>query len=177
MFYVLLLSNLIATDFDQIGNIFICQCCNHKFILDCQYGELNRKYHHRTSKYQYYICFDNHRFELYTCPSGGIFEIETRECQSVGTNENLCTTTKPCLNGSTCIALENDLYRCVCPQNYYAYNCQIAFDSCTKNVCGANSICHSVHIDQYKSDYICVYDNNRKYGYDYSKGSSLFKIK
>jgi hypothetical protein len=48
--------------------------------------------------------------------------------------------------------------------------CEWPHDSCVKNVWGTNSICYNVKINFYEFGYVCLYDNGKKYGYDYPRG-------
>ena len=43
------------------------------------------------------------------------------------------------------------------------------FDSCARSICGVSAKCHAVRITGYYRDYVCIYDNGKKYGFNYEK--------
>jgi hypothetical protein len=115
----------------------------------------------------FYICVDKYRYKIFTCPNNGHFD--NGICHGIEPDKDICLKQK-CLNGGTCVHLHNHLYECLCPQNYFGNICQYTLDSCTRNVCGADSFCKSVFIDKYPFDYVCLYENGRKYGHNYATG-------
>jgi hypothetical protein len=107
---------------------------------------------------KYFICRDEQRYEIFTCPNGGIFNDREKACI------DLCEQKKPCLNQGQCIILSNLTLQCVCQRDWTGDRCEIPLSSCANNPCGPNAECRMLKTSDYSQDYVCVCNNHETYG-------------
>jgi hypothetical protein len=107
---------------------------------------------------KYFICRDEQRYEIFTCPNGGIFDDREKACI------DLCEQKKPCLNQGQCIILSNLTLQCVCRRDWTGDQCEIPLSTCANNPCGPNAECRMLKTSDYTQDYVCICNNQQTYG-------------
>jgi hypothetical protein len=126
--------------------------------LSCNRVRPNIKNAYPTDKTKYFICRDENRYEIFTCPNGGIFDDREKACI------DLCEQKKPCLNQGQCIILSNLTLQCVCRRDWTGERCEIPVSTCANNPCGPNAECRMLKTSDYPQDYVCVCNNHQSYG-------------
>ena len=59
-----------------------------------------------------------------TCPKGYFFDLVTKKCQTE--SKAKCSCWKNCLNGGTCILIQNNTESCACSQGYFGSSCEFS---------------------------------------------------
>jgi hypothetical protein len=145
-----------ASLFGQFQNLIDNQ--NQEELLSCIRIRANIKNAHPTDNTKYYICRDERRYEVFTCPNGGIFDNTQKACI------DLCEQKKPCLNQGQCIILSNLTLQCVCRQDWTGERCEIPLSTCVNDPCGPNGECRMLKAIDYTQDYVCICNNHQTYG-------------
>ena len=104
------------------------------------------------------MCRDEQRYEIFTCPNGGIFDDQEKACI------DLCEQKKPCLNQGQCIILSNLTLQCVCRRDWTGERCETPLSACADNPCGPDAECRMLVASDYPQDYVCICDKEKTYG-------------
>ena len=98
------------------------------------------------------------------CPLGLIYEAENDQCKKISNEESLCERDRPCLNEGQCYQTGPTSYKCTCRGAWTGERCETPVSSCANNPCGDGNECHTLKINDYKQDYVCVCDGRSSYG-------------
>ena len=107
------------------------------------------------------------------CPEGLIYDAENDQCKKIREEESLCDRLKPCMNDGHCYVTGPSSYKCTCRSGWTGEHCEVPLSSCASNPCGAGNECHSLKVNDYKQDYVCVCDGRSAYGSTCERSMSI----
>jgi len=119
---------------------------------------------HPTDSSKYIACLNTEKYEIMDCPEGLIYDAENDQCKKIREEETLCDRLKPCMNDGHCYVTGPSSYKCTCRSGWTGEHCEVPLSSCASNPCGAGNECHSLKVNDYKQDYVCVCDGRSAYG-------------
>ena len=83
---------------------------------------------------------------------------------------------KPCLNEGQCIIHKNLTLECVCRQDWTGDRCEIPRSQCVHKPCGAENQCQMLIASDYSQDYVCICDDQQRYGRNCQQSSLIIEI-
>lgn len=134
------------------------QLLDSQLPVSCFRVRPNTKNPHPTDETKYIVCRDEQRYDVFTCPNGGIFNDTEKACF------DLCQQRDPCLNQGQCIILADLTLQCVCRRDWGGEQCEIPLSSCANNPCGPDAECRMLQATDYTQDYVCICDRHQTYG-------------
>jgi hypothetical protein len=127
-------------------------------VPSCTTVRANVRQAHPLDQTKYYICRNQWKYEITTCPNGGLFDDRIKGCI------DLCEQKKPCLNLGQCIIHTNLTLECVCRRDWTGDRCEIPLSTCAQQPCGPNAECHMLKASDYDQDYVCICNKHESYG-------------
>ena len=137
----------------------------------CTTVRANVRQAHPLDQTKYYICRNQVKYEITTCPNGGLFDDRIKGCI------DLCEQKKPCLNKGQCIIHTNLTLECVCRRDWTGDRCEIPLSTCAQDPCGPNAECHMLKASDYNQDYVCICDKHESYGRNCQQSKSCRFVK
>jgi len=126
--------------------------------FSCAGVRRNIKHPHPQDNTKYVVCRDERRYNVFTCPNGGVFNNTQKACL------DLCQQNDPCLNQGQCIILQDLTLQCVCKRDWTGERCETPLSSCAYNPCGPDAECRMLNAGDYSQDYVCLCNNYKSYG-------------
>ncbi|CAF1203880.1 unnamed protein product [Adineta steineri] len=152
-------NRLLQPVIDSFSNDVVPEVDQDRFTsISCYRVRANIKNAYLPDNTKYFVCRDEYRYEIFTCPNGGIFNETARACI------DLCEQKKPCLNQGQCIILPDLKLECVCRRDWTGERCEIPKSACVNDPCGEGNECRKLNALDYSQDYVCICGKQQTYG-------------
>ncbi|KAL5014686.1 hypothetical protein ScPMuIL_008956, partial [Solemya velum] len=84
-------------------------------------------------------------------PSDALDGVDIGEC-----GNNPCQSL-PCSNGGTCMILDDEIFECLCQEQFTGENCEVSLNPCSSDPCNKNAICV-----QNDGGFLCICPDERE---------------